>query len=70
MAFGRLKSRWCCLSKRVDLHYTVCLSVPKVIIACCVLHNILELKNERILPHWIKLIKSSENLFPQPIRNE
>lgn len=67
MAFGRLKSRWRCLSKRIDLHYT---SVPKVVIACCVLHNVMELKKERILPHWTESVESSGNIFPQPARNE
>ncbi|KYN06192.1 hypothetical protein ALC62_02865 [Cyphomyrmex costatus] len=66
-AFGRIKSRFRCLLKRIDLHYT---SVPKVVIAFCVLHNILEFRNEPILPHWKESVESSENIFPQPLRNE
>jgi len=65
--FGHLKSRWRCLLKRIDLHYT---NVPKVVIACCVLHNILELKNEPVLSHWMESVESSENIYPQPLRNE
>lgn len=67
MAFGRLKARWRCLLKRIDLYYT---SVPKVVITCCVLHNIMEFKNEPILPQWMVPVESSGNIFPQPVRNE
>lgn len=38
-AFGRLKGRWRCLVKRldVDIH-----TVPTIISACCTLHNLCE----------------------------
>lgn len=65
--FGRFKSQWRCLLKRIDLHYTY---VPKVVIACCVLHNILELKKEPVLSHWIESVESSKSMFPQPSGNE
>ena len=39
-AFGRLKARWSILSRKMDLNVT---SVPKVILACFVLHNFCEL---------------------------
>lgn len=42
-AFGRLKGRWRCLGKRldVDIH-----TVPTIIAACCTLHNVCEKHGE------------------------
>lgn len=42
-AFGRLKGRWRCLAKRLDVDIA---SVPNIIITCCTLHNICEKHNE------------------------
>ena len=36
IAFGRLKARWCRLSKQMDIHID---NVPYIVTACCVLHN-------------------------------
>ncbi|XWS17614.1 hypothetical protein CRYUN_Cryun33cG0082100 [Craigia yunnanensis] len=44
-AFGRLKGRWCCLQKRTEGKLQ---DVPVVLGACCVLHNICEMRNEGI----------------------
>lgn len=44
-SFARLKGRWCCLQKRTEMKLQ---DLPVVLGACCVLHNICELRNEGI----------------------
>ncbi|KAK7283181.1 hypothetical protein RIF29_12549 [Crotalaria pallida] len=44
-AFARLKGRWSCLQKRTEVKLQ---DLPVVLGACCVLHNICELRNEEI----------------------
>ncbi|KAK7261018.1 hypothetical protein RIF29_27321 [Crotalaria pallida] len=46
-AFERLKGRWCCLQKRTEVKLQ---DLPVVLGACCVLHNICELRGEKIDP--------------------
>ncbi|EOY29961.1 hypothetical protein QUC31_020509 [Theobroma cacao] len=46
-AFGRLKGRWCCLQKRTEVKLQ---DLPVVLGACCVLHNICEMRNEGLDP--------------------
>ncbi|XP_048705918.2 tetratricopeptide repeat protein 33 isoform X1 [Caretta caretta] len=48
-AFGCLKARWCSLLIRLDLSET---SIPIVIAACCVLHNLCESKGEKFMVGW------------------
>ena len=51
-AFGRLKGRWGCLRKRTEVKLQ---DLPLVLGACCVLHNICELKNEEMDPELLKV---------------
>ncbi|KAG7021950.1 Protein ALP1-like protein, partial [Cucurbita argyrosperma subsp. argyrosperma] len=46
-AFGRLKGRWTCLQKRTEVKLQ---ELPVVLGACCVLHNICEMRKERFDP--------------------
>ncbi|XP_051151447.1 protein ANTAGONIST OF LIKE HETEROCHROMATIN PROTEIN 1-like [Andrographis paniculata] len=46
-SFARLKGRWGCLQKRTEVKLQ---DLPVVLGACCVLHNICELRNERLDP--------------------
>lgn len=46
-AFARLKGRWCCLQKRTEVKLQ---DLPVVLGACCVLHNICEIRNEEMDP--------------------
>ncbi|GFP78625.1 hypothetical protein PHJA_000006100 [Phtheirospermum japonicum] len=41
----RLKARWSCLRKRVEMKLQ---DLPVVLGACCVLHNICEMRNEEL----------------------
>ncbi|KVH98380.1 Harbinger transposase-derived nuclease [Cynara cardunculus var. scolymus] len=44
-AFARLKGRWSCLQKRTEMKLQ---DLPVVLGACCVLHNICEIRSEKI----------------------
>ncbi|KAK3016817.1 hypothetical protein RJ639_006356 [Escallonia herrerae] len=44
-AFMRMKARWSCLQKRTEVKLQ---DLPAVLGACCVLHNICEMRNEAI----------------------
>ncbi|GAY57601.1 hypothetical protein WN943_001277 [Citrus x changshan-huyou] len=46
-AFARLKGRWACLQKRTEVKLQ---DLPVVLGACCVLHNICEMRNEVMDP--------------------
>ncbi|CAA2974580.1 Hypothetical predicted protein [Olea europaea subsp. europaea] len=46
-AFARVKGRWACLQKRTEMKLQ---DLPVVLGACCVLHNICELRNEEMEP--------------------
>ncbi|KAL9230403.1 hypothetical protein vseg_005762 [Gypsophila vaccaria] len=49
-AFARLKGRWCCLQKRTEVKLQ---ELPMVLGACCVLHNICEMRGEVLDPEAV-----------------
>jgi hypothetical protein len=46
-SFMRLKARWSCLQRRTEMKLQ---DLPVVLGACCVLHNICEMRNEGLSP--------------------
>ncbi|RZB55350.1 protein ALP1-like [Glycine soja] len=48
-AFARLKGRWSCLQKRTEVKLE---DLPVLLGACCVLHNICEMRDEEMKPQW------------------
>ena len=62
-AFGRLKGRWRILCKKSDQFVFY---MPRVIVACAVLHNYVEMKNQPYNPVWDRERLEAEREFPQP----
>ncbi|KAK7321571.1 hypothetical protein VNO77_32355 [Canavalia gladiata] len=60
-AFARLKGRWCCLQKRTEVKLQ---DLPVVLGACCVLHNICELKGEKLDPE-LKIDLVDDEMVPE-----
>lgn len=59
--FGLLKSRWRVLAKRSDIDYR---SMPTVVVACCILHNLCEREKQR--PHRVLEEQPLEPLAQPP----
>ena len=59
--FARLKGRWSCLQKRTEVKLQ---DLPVVLGACCVLHNICELKGEKIDPE-LKVDLMDDEMVPE-----
>ena len=60
-AFARLKGRWSCLQKRTEVKLQ---DLPVVLGACCVLHNICEMRNEELDPeHRFELV--DDEMIPE-----
>ena len=62
-AFGRLKARWCRLIKQNDMQVA---SVPNVVVACCILHNICEIHCEEFDNAWIQESAQQSQRLQQP----
>ncbi|KAG7218053.1 hypothetical protein INR49_020663 [Caranx melampygus] len=60
-AFTRLKGRWRCLLKKSDIDVSV---MPRVVAACCVLHNVCEQRGDGFLPEWS--IEAAHGHLKQP----
>ncbi|GAA6231458.1 putative nuclease HARBI1 [Lates japonicus] len=62
-AFTRLKGRWRCLLKKSDIDVSM---MPRIVAACCVLHNICELRGDSFLPEWNMEMAPSGSYLRQP----
>ncbi|MCI34215.1 putative nuclease HARBI1 [Trifolium medium] len=60
-AFARLKGRWSCLQKRTEVKLQ---DLPVVLGACCVLHNICEMKGEKMDPE-LKVDIIDDEMVPE-----
>ncbi|XP_027339190.1 protein ALP1-like [Abrus precatorius] len=65
-AFAKLKGRWGCLQKRTEVKL---LDLPVVLGACCVLHNICEMRNEEMDPDWMFELFDDEMVPENAIRS-
>uniref|UniRef100_A0A8C5S4P5 DDE Tnp4 domain-containing protein n=1 Tax=Laticauda laticaudata TaxID=8630 RepID=A0A8C5S4P5_LATLA len=63
-AFSRLKGRWRCLTGRNDCAVE---NLPRLISACCVLHNICEEKGEAYEEKWETEARQLAATFEQPL---
>ena len=59
-AYGRLKGRWRCLQKRLDISVY---DVPKCVAACVVLHNVCEVHGEAFDEDWMEGIECGSDLM-------
>ncbi|XP_039810983.1 protein ALP1-like [Panicum virgatum] len=66
-AFARLKARWACLQKRTEVKLQ---DLPVVLGACCVLHNICELRGEEVDPAIRCELVDDETTPENPVRSE
>ena len=58
-AFGVLNGHWRCLLKRLDNNLE---NIPDIILACCVLHNITQLKGDNYIDY--------DNVIPQVLQDQ
>lgn len=65
-SFARLKGRWGCLQKRTEVKLQ---DLPVVLGACCVLHNICEMRNEQLDPELNFELFDDEMIPEIPLRS-
>ncbi|KAG2334255.1 hypothetical protein Bca52824_005435 [Brassica carinata] len=65
-AFGRLKGRWACLQKRTEVKLQ---DLPTVLGACCVLHNICEMRDEKMEAELMVEVVDDEVLPENALRS-
>ena len=58
-----MKGRWACLQKRTEVKLQ---DLPVVLGACCVLHNICEMRNEELDPE-LKFDLFDDEMIPENI---
>lgn len=66
IAFGRLKGRWRRLQKKIEIKVAF---VPKLVAACCTLHNVVESRESSFRKEWLEPTKDARKLqkqYPQP----
>ncbi|XP_057969524.1 protein ALP1-like [Malania oleifera] len=61
-AFGRLKGRWACLQKRTEVKLE---DLPVLLGACCVLHNICEMRGEEVEPELMGFELFDDETVPE-----
>lgn len=66
-AFARLKTRWACLQKRTEVKLQ---DLPVVLGACCVLHNICEMRREELEPEVPFALFDDDTTPETPVRSE
>ena len=59
IAFGRLKARWRRLLKQNDMDV---FNVPHVILACCILHNICEIRGDTFSIVWLDTMTDGQRV--------
>ena len=58
-SYGRLKGRWRCLLRRLDVATR---DVPKLVAACCVLHNVCEIHGDKFNDQWMEGVQGQESV--------
>lgn len=63
IALGRLKARWRCLCKRLEVHHTRAVTI---IAAFTILHNIVEYHGQAVPDGWQRVVTTADEVYPQP----
>lgn len=67
LAFGRLKARFRKLLRQSEVGFRF---TPYMVVACCVLHNIVETAGDEFHREWMDAFNVANLHFPQPDANE